>query len=164
MREVAIAVPALDLESYPPDLLLTHVDRVVVMLYDLHWMGSAPGPVAARTWARDALGRWVTAAGADRVVAALPTYGYRWRTDQPTDVVGWADVQRLARTAGRTPERDSASGALHLQIAPDDEAWLADAPLVAAMAADAKTLGVRRLALWRLGLEDPAIWPAMKKP
>lgn len=163
IHEVAIAVPALDLESYPPAMLLAHVDRVVVMLYDLHWMGSAPGPVAARAWARDALGRWVAAAGAERVVAALPTYGYRWRTDQPTDVVGWADVQQLAQTAGRTPQRDTASGALRLQLAPDDEAWLADAPLVAAMAADAKALGVRRLALWRLGLEDPAIWPAVRQ-
>lgn len=54
IHEVAIAVPALDLESYPPAMLLAHVDRVVVMLYDLHWMGSAPGPVAARAWARRA--------------------------------------------------------------------------------------------------------------
>jgi spore germination protein YaaH len=29
------------------------------------------------------------------------------------------------------------------------------------MAEDARALGVRTLALWRLGLEDPAVWTAL---
>jgi peptidoglycan-N-acetylglucosamine deacetylase len=160
-REIAIAVPALDTLAYAPRVLLPHVDRLLVMLYDQHWLGSEPGPVAARSWARAALQLWVTSAGAGRVVAALPVYGYHWRSDAPTDVVGWGDMQRLARESGAMPARDSASGSLRLQMGARGEAWLADGPLLAHMAEDARALGVRTLALWRLGLEDPAVWTAL---
>lgn len=160
-REVAIAVPALDTVAYAPRLLLPHVDRLLVMLYDQHWLGSEPGPVAARSWARGALEMWVKSAGADRMVAALPVYGYHWRSGAPTDVVGWSDVQRLARESGATVARDTASGSLRLQMGERGEAWLADGPLLAHMAEDARALGVRTLALWRLGLEDPAVWTAL---
>lgn len=160
-REVAIAVPALDTVAYSPRVLLPHVDRLLVMLYDQHWMGSEPGPVAARSWARSALAQWVTLAGADRVVAALPVYGYHWRSGAPTDVVGWRDVQRLARESGAAVARDTASGSLRLQMGERGEAWLADGALLAHLAEDARALGVRTLALWRLGLEDPAVWTAL---
>lgn len=160
-RDVAIAVPALDTAAYPPRVLLPHVDRLLVMLYDLHWSGSVPGPVVARPWARQALAAWVAAAGPNRVVAALPTYGYHWRAGTPTDVVGWADVQRLAKDAGKPIVRDSVSGALRLTLGAQNEAWIADAPLAAQLAHDARTLGVRTIALWRLGLEDPAVWTAL---
>jgi spore germination protein YaaH len=160
-REVAIAVPALDTLAYAPRILLPHVDRLLVMLYDQHWLGSEPGPVAARSWARAALEMWVKSAGAARVVAALPVYGYHWRVDAPTDVVGWGDMQRLARESGARVARDTASGSLRLQMGERGEAWLADGPLLAHMAEDARALGVRTLALWRLGLEDPAVWTAL---
>ena len=159
--DVAMAVPALDTASYPPRTLLPRVDRLLIMLYDLHWSGSDPGPVVSRSWARQALGTWVAAAGASRVVAAVPTYGYHWRDGMPTDVVGWADVQRLAREAGKPVVRDSASGALKLTLGARNEAWIADGPLAAQLAEDARALGVRTIALWRLGLEDPAIWSAL---
>ena len=161
-RTVAIAVPAEDTIAYPARLLLPHVDLLLVMLYDQHWSGSGPGPVAARQWARAALGRWVAAAGAEHVVAALPLYGYHWHTGAPTDVVGWTDVQRLARLPGAALGRDSTSGSLRLQMGDGSELWLADAALVAQIAHDARALGVRTLALWRLGLEDPAVWTALR--
>ena len=161
-REVAIAVPALDTVAYAARILLPHVDRLLVMLYDQHWLGSEPGPVAARDWARAALTDWVALAGADRVVAALPVYGYRWRAGVPTDIVGWSDVQRLSRESGRATVRDSASGSLRLQLGvTGGDVWLADGPLVAQLSLDARALGVRTVALWRLGLEDPAVWTAV---
>jgi spore germination protein YaaH len=160
-REVAQAVPALDTLTFAPRHLLPRVDRLVVMLYDQHWLGSGPGPVAARDWARAALAQWVALAGADRVVAALPLYGYHWRADAPTDIVGWQDVQRLSRESGAQIGRDTASGSLRLQMGARGEAWLTDGPLLALMVADARSLGVRTIALWRLGLEDPAVWTAV---
>lgn len=161
-REVAIAVPAEDTVAYAARHLLPRVDLLLVMLYDQHWVGSGPGPVAARDWARSALALWVAAAGADRVVAALPVYGYHWRAGVPTDVVGWSDLQRLARQADAPVARDSASGSLRVQLGDGDEIWLADGPLLRLISEDARALGVRRLALWRLGLEDPAVWTALR--
>lgn len=160
-REVALAVPALDTLTFAPRHLLPRVDRLLVMLYDQHWTGSTPGPVAARDWARNALAQWVALAGAERVVAALPLYGYHWRADAPTDIVGWQDLQRLARESGAQIGRDTASGSLRLQMGARGEAWLTDGTLLAQMVADARSAGVRTIALWRLGLEDPAVWSAV---
>lgn len=160
-RVVAIAVPALDTVAYPPRLLLRHVDRLVVMLYDQHWAGGAPGPVADRTWAREALARWVAAAGPDRIVAAYPTYGYHWKPGAPTAVVGFRDLERLARESGVVAVRDTLSGSLHLSLGENGAMWLADGPLLAQYLSDARALGVRTVALWRLGLEDPAVWTAL---
>lgn len=160
--EVALAVPALDTLTFAPRFLLPQVDRLVVMLYDQHWTGSQPGPVSARNWARAALTQWVSLAGADRVIAALPVYGYHWRSDAPTDVVGWQDLQRLARESGAAIERDTASGSLRLQMGARGEAWLTDATSLAQMVADARSLGVHTISLWRLGLEDPAIWTTLR--
>ena len=158
---MAIAVPAEDTVGYAPRHLLPHVDRLLVMLYDQHWAGSEPGPVAARDWARSRLARWVAIAGPERVVAAFPVYGYHWRTGVPTDVVGWDDVQRLSRESGAAIGRDSASGSLRLQMGSRGEAWLTDGALLEQLVLDARALGVRTVALWRLGLEDPAVWTAL---
>lgn len=161
-RVVAQAVPALDTVAFPARQLLRHVDQLVVMLYDLHWSGSAPGPVAERRWARDALATWVRAAGARRIVAALPTYGYRWRDSLPTEVWGWEELRAGAMRSGLTPEPVPGPGGLRLRMpGRDGVAYVADAVLVQAMARDAAALGVRTVALWRLGLEDPAVWSAL---
>lgn len=158
---VAIAVPALDTLAYAPRHLLPVVDDLLVMLYDQHWMGGTPGPVAAVGWARDALAQWVTLAGASRVVAALPTYGYHWQVGASTDVVGWADVERLSAAWGIRPVRDSASGALRLTADGRGDVWLADGPQMVQFLQDVRALRVRTVALWRLGLEDPAVWTAL---
>jgi peptidoglycan-N-acetylglucosamine deacetylase len=161
-RMVAQAVPALDTITFPARQLLEHVDRLVVMLYDLHWSGSAPGPVAERAWAREALATWVRLAGARRLVAALPTYGYRWRDSLPTEVWGWEELRAGAARSGLRPEPVPGPGGLRLRMPGNEgEAFVADAVLVQAMARDAAALGVRTVALWRLGLEDPAVWSAL---
>jgi spore germination protein YaaH len=36
--------------------------------------------------------------------------------------------------------------------------WVSDRGLLDKLVRDARQLGVRSFALWRLGLEDPAVW------
>src|SRR4051812_29074675 len=43
VRQVAIAVPAMDTAAYPARRLLESADLVLVMLYDQHWSTSGPG-------------------------------------------------------------------------------------------------------------------------
>ena len=78
-RPIAVAVPAVDTATFPGRSLVPAVDYLLVMLYDQHWMMSAPGPVASPDWVRSALALRVAEVGAEHVIAALPLYGYRWR-------------------------------------------------------------------------------------
>ncbi len=158
---VAMAIPATDTVAYPARPLLGAVDLLVVMLYDQHWANSAPGPIAAPDWARKLLALRVSEVGASRIVAAFPVYGYSWRAGA-SEVIGFDDARRLAGERGLLLTRDAASTTL--RAAKDDwETWVSDAVLIEALITDAKPLGVRTFALWRLGLEDPAVWTRLAR-
>ena len=158
VQTIAMAIPASD-DAYPARQLLRAVDALIVMLYDQHWAESEPGPIADPSWVKSTLARRVDEAGADRLIAALPAYGYRWRKGSPSaESVGYADAARMATAAGAPLTRDAASQTLRSRAANGDEIWVADATLLNALVSQSRALGVNRFAIWRLGQEDPAIW------
>jgi spore germination protein YaaH len=162
---IAVAIPATDTAAYPGKPIAAVADFVMPMLYDEHWSTSGPGAIASPGWVRGALARRVAEVGASRIVAALPTYGYRWSTKQksPAEVVSFADAARMAATARVPLERDGASNTLRAVKPGDWELWVSDAGLLAALAQVARDAGVQRSALWRIGSEDPDIWRALAR-
>lgn len=159
---IAMAIPATDTVGYPARPLLSAVDVLVVMLYDQHWLSSPPGPIAAPNWVDRALGMRVGEVGPSRLVAALPTYGYQWRSDSATAVVSFADAEQLAQAAHVPLVRDPASATLHAET-PLWSLWVSDVTLLETLVSGARTLGVTKFALWRLGLEDPRTWTSAIK-
>lgn len=158
VRTIAIAIPATDTAAYPARPLLGAVDALVVMLYDQHWAGSDPGPIADPAWVRSSLALRVAEAGPGRIVAALPAYGYRWRKGLPTQSVSFEEATRMA-SADRAPlQRDRSSRFLRSRGAKNSEIWVSDAELLRTLVRESQGLGVNRFAIWRLGQEDPAIW------
>ena len=167
VRPVTVAVPPADTLTFAPRRLAA-ADLLLPMLYDEHWSTGAPGPIASPSWVRQLLAPWVATAGASRLVVGLPVYGYLWKAPAtatapaPATVLSFGDAQREAASLGVTLGRDSASASLHY-VRPDSaQAWVADAGLLHMLMGEAQDAGVHRFALWRLGLEDPAIWPAPK--
>ena len=158
VRTIAMAIPATDAEAYPVRPLLGAVDALIVMLYDQHWDTSEPGPIGEPSWVRSALQRRVAEAGPARLIAALPAYGYRWRKGSPTESIGYAEAVKMANAAGVPLTRDVQSHTLRSRDASGNEIWVADAGLLAALVDQSLSLGVNRIAIWRLGEEDPAIW------
>ena len=159
---VVVAVPAGDTAAYPARAMLAGADLVLVKLYDEHWGGSSPGPVASPDWVRRQLGVRVAEVGARRLVASLPLHGYAWRTGGGAQLVSFEQARALAATAGEDLERDPAARTLRALRPGEWEVWVSDATLVRELAAEARRSGVRRVALWRLGLEDPTLWGALR--
>jgi spore germination protein YaaH len=159
---VATAIPAGNTASYPARPLLGVADLVLVMLYDQHWLTSEPGPISAPSWVAQSLAARVAEAGdPDRIVAGLPLYGYRWKRGAATEIVSFADAQRIA-TQTRTPlRRDTASFTLRAQRLPDWDLWVTDVELLRRLMADVRRTGVRRFSFWRMGQEDQAVWGAL---
>lgn len=155
---VALAIPAADTAAYPTVAVAAAADLLVVMLYDEHWSTSAPGPIATPMWVRRTLARRVAEVGASHLVAALPLYGYLWRANQPGQPISFNDGRQAAAQANVDLVRDAASGSLHAVRPNDWELWMSDAELLRTLVGEVTALGVRRIALWRLGLEDPAVW------
>lgn len=154
---ITVAIPAAD-SAYPVRELLEVADFVLVMLYDQHWAGSDPGPVSAPDWVDRALAARVAEAGAERVIAGLPTYGYRWVPGRTGESVGFAEATRHAQVEGLPLERDAASGTLRAKRDGRSDTWVTDAILLRQLMTLAERRGVRRFAFWRLGQEDPALW------
>ncbi len=156
--QIVIAVPAGDTAAYPAQPLRAAADLVLVMLYDEHRSGTSPGPVASPEWVARNLGVRVAEVGASRIVAALPLYGYQWRGDEPAVVIGYADARDIALTGGVSLDRDPASHTLHGTRPGAWDIWVPDAELLERLISDVRGAGVRRIALWHLGAEDPALW------
>lgn len=156
---VAVAIVPTDTLVYASRHLRS-ADLLVAMLYDEHWATGAPGPIASPAWVQQALALRVGEVGAGRLVAALPTYGYLWKRPAPAAVLSYSDAQQQAARLGLRLTRDSTSATLHFQAPDSSQAWIADAELMRTLVSEAESLGVHRFALWRLGLEDPAIWRA----
>ena len=158
VSQIAVSIPAMDSAAYPIPPLLAVADFVIVMLYDQHWSGSDPGPISDPAWVKGALAKRIAEAGADRVIAGLPTYAYRWRAGLPTEVLGYRQAAAIARKEGVHLRRDKATGTLHAKRGRAWDMWVTDATLMARLVRETRAAGVRRIAFWRLGQEDPAIW------
>ena len=163
LMQVSMAIPATDTAGYPAKPLLGAVDALVVMLYDQHWAESPPGPVADPAWAHTWLAVRAREVDPSRLVAALPAYGYAWGKGKSAETVGYDAARAMTAAAGQRLVRDSASDWLHGRAAAGTEIWVSDAVVLGRLARDARASGVSRIALWRLGLEDPAIWPALSR-
>lgn len=160
LSPVAAALVSADTLTAPARLFAS-ADRLVVMLYDQHWATSAPGTIADPEWARRVLAtRIADAGGAERIVAALPTYGYRWRPGQFAEAISLEDARAFAAGAGVPLVRDSATATLHASNTGADpwELWVSDAVLVSRLLKVVAESGVTRVAFWRLGLEDAGMW------
>ncbi len=155
---VVIAVPAGDTAAYPAALLLQSADFIMPILYDQHWSASPPGPIASPEWVTRNLGTRVAEVGAARIVAAFPLYGYRWRKTAETEIIGFDDARRLTTMTGTALTRDHASATLHALSPEGWELWVSDRVLLETLVRQARQIGVRTFALWRLGLEDQAVW------
>jgi spore germination protein YaaH len=160
---VAMAIPAGDTAAYPTRPLMSVADLLVVMLYDEHWSTSAPGPIATPTWVRRTLGARVAEVGPGRIVAALPVYGYQWRNAQAGTPLSFDDARRAAAQASVGLVRDPVSMSLHAVQPGDWELWQSDAELLRALYTEVTALGVTKIALWRLGLEDPGVWSVLRR-
>ena len=155
---VVVAIPATDTLGYPARAIIeAGADLVLPMLYDQHWAGGEPGPIAAPGWVETALRVRVNEVGAGRIVAGLPLYGYRWPAGGTGTTVSFSEAGRW--NDARVPlGRDSATGFLKGSLPGGGEVWVTDAELLSRLVEVVERQGVRRFALWYVGQEDPAVW------
>lgn len=162
---VVVAIPATDTAAYPARAILdAGADLVMPMLYDQHWSTGAPGAVASPAWVAAALATRVKEAGVERIVAALPLYGYRWPAAGGTaTTVTFDEARQAAAAAGTRLERDSVTGSLQATLPQGAKLWVTDAVLLQRLLAVVERAGVGRVALWHIGQEDPGVWSVLRR-
>ncbi|MBA2687652.1 MAG: hypothetical protein H0U64_06090 [Gemmatimonadaceae bacterium] len=156
IRPVVIAVPAADTSGYPGQLLASVSDLLLVLSYDQHSEGTAPGSPASPEWFGQKLRARAAEAGSNRIVAAIPVDGYRWVRYGDASRITFAEANRILERTGSRIERDPVTHTLHAQL-DNAEIWVSDSELVSILVRDARRMGVNRFVLWRLGGEDPRL-------
>jgi len=143
-------------------------DAAVLMAYDECWATSNAGPIAGADWLRQLLADRLVGVDPRHVVIALAAYGYDWPDGRPGHPIGAADALRLAARMKAPLIRDPASQNEHFGYTAADgrshQVWFMDARAFAADRAAAAAWRPRGYALWRLGLEDPALWTLPHTP
>ena len=143
-------------------------DAAVLMAYDECWATSNAGPVAGADWLRRLLSDRLAGLDPSRVVIALAAYGYDWPDGKPGKPIGAGEAIALARRMKVQVQRDPVSANAHFAYAGPGgrphQVWFVDGPAFAADRAAAAAFKPRGYAVWRLGLEDPALWSLPHAP
>ena len=165
--EVSQSVP-LDDPAFDYRGLATATDYLILMAYDEHWSSSKAGPIASQGWYTAALRRRFAELPPQKYVIALGNYGYDWKAKgkAATEI----SVQEAFRTAqesegdivldpvARNPTFTyyDENDALH-------HVWFLDGVTFFNQLVAGQQYGPRGFALWRLGSEDPSIWPVVAR-
>ncbi|MFP5370749.1 MAG: glycosyl hydrolase family 18 protein, partial [Actinomycetes bacterium] len=169
---LSVAVPARTSDedswtlAYSYQRLGEIADQVRVMAYDHAWSGSLPGPVAPLPWVEEVLAYAQARMPADKLVLGLATYGYDWVGSEGVYLPATA-VFELANGTGSVPRWDPTAAASTFSYAVDGEehtVWYEDARSLAAKLEVAEREGLRGVAVWQIGGEDPGVWGVLSDP
>ncbi|MDR3589603.1 MAG: glycosyl hydrolase family 18 protein [Negativicutes bacterium] len=149
--------------AYDYPSLAKNSDFLQIMLYDHHWSTSPPGPVAPVDWYEKNLKYAIDTVGANKVIAGISAYGYDWpKGGGPAKDVTYVDAIVTAEQKGAQIEYDNTSQAPHFSYG-DHEVWFENDKSTAAKLDILAKYDPAGVAIWRLGQEQPEIWPIIDK-
>jgi spore germination protein len=132
-------------------------DVVKIMGYDEHYDGSVAGPIASIAFLDSVAAYAESTIPAQKIIIALPWYGYEWQGTRATDLV-YAEAIALAQSVGAQITHD-VNGEATFSYA-GRIVYFQDASSYAkkTSAILSKHPNIAGFAHWRAGGEDPAIW------
>lgn len=163
-KHVAYAVPA---GVEPADLreIAATVDQVYAMVFDEHYSGGDPGPIASQQFYLEHARSIAAVVPREKLILMVGAYGYDWNDKTgkiKADGATFQDVIRDMRDSGAVMRMD------HVSLNPvityqspdstDHELWFLDAITAYNQMRIAQSIGAAGVAFWRLGSEDPSIW------
>jgi spore germination protein YaaH len=139
-------------------------DFVVLMAYDQHTSATPPGPVAGYGWVRAALQYATSRIPPGKLVLGIPLYGREWvatplgqisrslNYDSVSSLIGRPELEVQWHDAWRTPW-------VQFREEPDTHTvWFENRRSFEEKLGLVKQFGLRGLAAWRVGYEDPEFW------
>jgi len=165
--EISINVPVHN-DSFDYKKLSAAADYVILMVYDQHYSGSDPGPVAAIDWTEEVLRLRQMDVPASKTIVGIANYAYDWQKNREPAVKTFEEAVITASESSPSAQEkvdihlDPASLNPTYQYEEADESihtvWMLDAVSAFNQVATARQFGPRGFALWRLGSEDPSVW------
>ncbi|MBI0475126.1 glycosyltransferase [Sphingomonas sp. MA1305] len=135
-------------------------DKVFLMAYDEHESSGPAGPIASQHWFAQVVAEAARGIPPSKLVVAFGSYAYDWHdgTGDPATVEeAWQDAADSSamptydRTSGNT-------GFAYMEGSSRHVVWMLDAASAYNQIGLLHRAGIRSVALWRLGSEDPGLW------
>ena len=163
-KTIAYAVPAY-IDSADLREVATTVDQVYAMVFDEHYAGGDPGPIASQQFYIDHARAIAAVVPRDKLILMIGAYGYDWNDKRgkiAADGATFQDVIRALRDSGAVMRMDRVSlnpvATYQSPDSTDHEVWFLDGLTAYNEMKVAQSLGVAGVAFWRLGSEDPSLW------
>lgn len=140
--------------AYNYAALAKSADLLMIMAYDEHYAGGAPGPIASPSWVQSVLNYTISVVPPRKVILGIPGYGYDW---------GGSGAVALSygQAQGLEEQYTHQSGQNHFVYVQDGQThsvWFEDTQSLLSKINLVSGYELRGIALWRLGIEDPKIW------
>jgi spore germination protein YaaH len=138
-------------------------DQVILMTYDEHGLGTTQGPIASVDWVNRVLDFATGKIPKEKMVMGLPVYAFDWGSNKPNlpAYLSYAQAIQRAKEHGVNVMFDESSQTSHYAYTAGGvrhEVYLENAKSLAAKLENAKKHQLHGVAIWRLGMEDPAMW------
>ncbi len=161
---IAVTVPVADPDWTVADFARV-ADRIILMDYDAHWQEGDAGPIAPQTWFVAQLRDAINHVDRDKLIVAVGNYAYDWQ-GKHAEGLSIEEAWLEAHDSNAKIVFDRVSGNAGFGYDDDSghhDVWMLDAASGWNQLRAAKALGIQAVALWRLGSEDPGIWPALAR-
>jgi cellulose synthase/poly-beta-1,6-N-acetylglucosamine synthase-like glycosyltransferase/peptidoglycan/xylan/chitin deacetylase (PgdA/CDA1 family)/spore germination protein YaaH len=144
-------------------------DAVILMNYDQHWRTSAAGPIAAQDWFVRNIDAILKLIPPQKLVMGIANYAYDWPSKAGMKAHEQAKVESFQESIVTAQESEAQvefdADSLNPNYSYSDEhnvvhhVWMLDGVTAYNEVRAAERVGVQGTALWRLGSEDPSVWP-----
>ncbi|WP_181833061.1 glycosyltransferase [Bacillus taeanensis] len=157
---VTIDVPTAN-EAFDYTSLEKYCDRMILMLYDESFQN--PGPIASVSWYEENLSNISN----DKLIVSIGNYGYDWdwESTKAGKVMSFEEIMRMANKANLKVQWDDLSKTPYITYREKNRAhelWFLDSVTFYNQWKIAASKGVKGVALWRLGTEDPSVWDVVE--
>ena len=134
-------------------------DRVIVMAYDEHWSSSVPGPVASIDWCRKVAAYALSKVDPSKLVMGAPFYGRAWADKNPSRAYRYSGISSLLeeKGIGQVQRQDDIPYVEYLETV-SVKVYFDDSASTLSRLGMYRAASVGKVAFWRLGQEDPAVW------
>lgn len=166
-KKLSVDIPAItsDNTAYDEHAIGQVSDEVMLMAYDYSYPGGPAGAIAPVWWVNDVLAYTTKEISANKLLLGLPVYGYDWANGK-TQALSLPQVDQLMAEYSVAPKWDAKDEAPYFNYTKNGVShtvYYENAQSITDELATVQSYHLRGVAVWRMGLEDTSIWPAIQR-